>query len=102
MIGATSFGGDLTLPMKALAPGMMVMGASSSWARSRGTSQPGRDLAFAVRGNFPWRRVPATSWPRSSGRLRVFLNLMYGGILNGATEPTPSISPTVAILTKRC
>ena len=26
VIGATSFGGDLTLAMKALAPGMMVMG----------------------------------------------------------------------------
>ena len=25
---------------------------------------------------------------------------MYGGILNGATEPTPSISPAVAILTE--
>ena len=35
VIGATAFGADLTLAMKALAPGIMVMGSSSSWARSR-------------------------------------------------------------------
>ena len=30
----------------------------------------------------------------------LFLNAMYGGILNGATEPTPSVSPLVAVLTE--
>ena len=34
VIGAQVYGGDLTLAMKALAPGMMVMGIISSWARS--------------------------------------------------------------------
>ena len=30
----------------------------------------------------------------------LFLNAMYGGILNGATEPTPDVSPLVAVLTE--
>jgi aquaporin Z len=30
----------------------------------------------------------------------VFLNWMYGGIINGATEPTSDVSPLVAILTE--
>jgi aquaporin Z len=34
VIGATAFGSGLTLQMKALAPGMMVMGSSSLWAPS--------------------------------------------------------------------
>ena len=44
VIGATSFGGDLTLPMKALAPGMMVMGVIFFMGTISGrTSQPRRD-----------------------------------------------------------
>ena len=59
VIGATSFGGDLTLPMKALAPGMMVMGVIFFMGTISGAHlNPAVTLAFAVRGNFPWRRVP--------------------------------------------
>src|SRR6185295_19174392 len=53
VVGATAFGGDLTLAMKALAPGMMVMGIIFG-----AHLNPAVTLAFAVRGNFPWRRVP--------------------------------------------
>lgn len=103
VIGATSFGGDLTLPMKALAPGMMVMGIIYFMGTISGAHlNPAVTLAFAVRGNFPWRRVPGYIVAQVVGSVlaAVFLNAMYGGILNGATEPTPSISPTVAILTE--
>ena len=59
VIGATSFGGDLTLAMKALAPGMMVMGVIFFMGTISGAHlNPAVTLAFAVRGNFPWRRVP--------------------------------------------
>jgi aquaporin Z len=63
---------------------------------------PAVTLAFAVRGNFPWRRVPGYIVAEVVGATlaALFLNAMYGGILNGATEPTPSISPAVAILTE--
>jgi aquaporin Z len=103
VIGATSFGGDLTLPMKALAPGMMVMGIIFFMGTISGAHlNPAVTLAFAVRGNFPWRRVPGYIVAEVVGAIlaALFLNAMYGGILNGATEPTPSISPTVAILTE--
>src|SRR6478735_554952 len=103
VIGATAFGGDLTLAMKALAPGMMVMGIIFFMGTISGAHlNPAVTLAFAVRGNFPWRRVPGYIVAELVGATlaALFLNAMYGGILNGATEPTPSISPTVAILTE--
>ena len=59
VIGATAYGGDLTLAMKALAPGMMVMGIIFFMGTISGAHlNPAVTLAFAVRGNFPWRRVP--------------------------------------------
>ena len=45
--------------MKALAPGMMVMGVIFFMGTISGAHlNPAVTLAFAVRGNFPWRRVP--------------------------------------------
>ena len=69
VIGATAFGGDLTLAMKALAPGMMVMGIIFFMGTISGAHlNPAVTLAFAVRGNFPGAGSPATSWPRWSVR----------------------------------
>src|SRR4051812_1481489 len=59
VVGASAFGGDLTLATKALAPGMMVMGIILFMGTISGAHlNPAVTLAFAVRGNFPWRRVP--------------------------------------------
>ena len=67
VIGATAFGDELTLPMKALAPGMMVMGIIFFMGTISGAHlNPAVTLAFAVRGNFPGAACRATSWPRSS------------------------------------
>ena len=103
VIGATAFGGDLTLAMKALAPGMMVMGIIFFMGTISGAHlNPAVTLAFAVRGNFPWRRVPGYVVAQVVGAVLAawFLQLMYGGILNGATEPTKDVSPWVAMLTE--
>src|SRR3954447_16448791 len=92
VVGATDFGGELTLATKALAPGMMVMGVIFFMGTISGAHlNPAVTLAFAVRGNFPWRRVPGYIVAEVLGAVlaALFLNAMYGGILNGATEPTP-------------
>jgi aquaporin Z len=103
VVSATAFGGDLTLAMKALAPGMMVMGIIFFMGTISGAHlNPAVTLAFAARGNFPWRRVPGYIVAQVIGAIlaALFLNAMYGGILNGATEPTPDVSPLVAVLTE--
>lgn len=103
VVGATAFGGSLTLAMKALAPGMMVMGIIFFMGTISGAHlNPAVTLAFAVRGNFPWRRVPGYIVAQLVGALlaALALQLMYGGIINGATEPTKDVSLWVAMLTE--
>ena len=103
VIGATAFGGSLTLAMKALAPGMMVMGIIFFMGTISGAHlNPAVTLAFAVRGNFPWRRVPGYLVAQVVGAVlaSLFLQWMYGNVINGATEPTPQVSIWVAMLTE--
>jgi aquaporin Z len=103
VIGATAFGGDLTLAMKALAPGMMVMGIIFFMGTISGAHlNPAVTLAFAVRGNFPWRRVPGYIVAQVVGAIAAaaFLQAMYGGIMNGATVPAAGVSDGVAVLTE--
>jgi len=103
VVGATAYGGDLTLAMKALAPGMMVMGIIFFMGTVSGAHlNPAVTLAFAVRGNFPWRRVPGYILVQVIGAALAswFLQLVFGGIINGATEPTPSVNLWVALVTE--
>ena len=70
VVGAQVFGSDLTLAMKALAPGMMVMGIIFFMGTISGAHlNPAVTLAFAVRGNFPWLRVPGYIAAQFIGRL---------------------------------
>ena len=103
VIGALPIGGDLTLAMKALAPGMMVMGIIFFMGTISGAHlNPAVTLAFAVRGNFPWRRVPGYIVAEVIGAIlaSLFLQWAYGGILNGATEPGAGVSDGTAVLTE--
>ena len=103
VVGALPVGGDLTLAMKALAPGMMVMGIIFFMGTISGAHlNPAVTLAFAVRGNFPWIRVPGYIVAQIIGGIlaALFLQAVYGGILNGATEPGAGISDGTAALTE--
>jgi len=103
VIGATAYGSGLTFAMKALAPGMMVMGVIFFMGTISGAHlNPAVTLAFAVRGNFPWRRVPGYIVAELVGAILAawVLQLMYGNVINGATEPTSHVSIWIAMLTE--
>jgi aquaporin Z len=103
VIGAESYGSALTLAMKALAPGMMVMAIIFFMGTISGAHlNPAVTLAFAVRGNFPWIRVPGYIVAQILGALLASLVLqwMFGGIMNGATEPAKGVGLGVAALTE--
>jgi aquaporin Z len=103
VIGATAFGGGLTLAMKALAPGIMVMGIIFFMGTISGAHlNPAVTIAFAIRGNFPWLRVPGYLIAQFAGAILASLVLqwMFSGIINGATEPTPHVGIWVAMLTE--
>ena len=103
VIGAEAYGSSLTLATKALAPGMMVMAIIFFMGTISGAHlNPAVTLAFAVRGNFPWRRVPGYLVAQVLGALLASLVLqwMFGGIMNGATVPAEGVGLGVAVLTE--
>jgi aquaporin Z len=103
VVGSLPFGSSLTLATKALAPGMMVMCIIFFMGTISGAHlNPAVTLAFAVRGNFPWKRVPGYVVAQFVGAVLACLLLqwLFGGIMNGATEPAQGISPWVAMLTE--
>ena len=103
VIGATAYGSGLTLAMKALAPGIMVMGVIFFMGTVSGAHlNPAVTLAFAARRNFPWLRVPGYIFAQFVGAVLASLVLqwLYGGIINGANEPAPQIGFWTAVLTE--
>ncbi|MBK6762479.1 MAG: aquaporin [Micrococcales bacterium] len=95
VVGAQVFGSDLTLAMKALAPGMMVMGIIFFMGTISGAHlNPAVTIAFAVRGNFPWLRVPGYIAAQFVGAVLACLLLQwsFGGIMAGATVPAAGVS----------
>ncbi len=103
VIGATAYGGGLTLAMKALAPGIMVMAIIFFMGTISGAHlNPAVTLAFAVRGNFPWLRVPGYIIAQLAGALLASLVLqwMFGGIIHGATLPAPQVGIWIAMWTE--
>ena len=86
--------------MKALAPGIMVMGIIFFMGTISGAHlNLAVTLAFAVRGNFPGDRVPgyivaqtssARSWRRG------VLQGLNGHVIDGATRPAAQVSTPVA------
>jgi len=99
---AAKSGGAVTLGMAVVAPGLMVMAVIYFMGTVSGAHlNPAVTFAFAVRRNFPWRRVPGYILGQIVGGIAaaIFLRTMFGtaGEL-GATVPGAGVSPVRALL----
>jgi hypothetical protein len=98
----TRSGGAVTLSMAVVAPGLMVMAIIYFMGAVGGAHlNPTVTLAFAVRRNFPWRRVPGYIIAQVIGGVAVacFLWAMFGTVgLLGATIPGSEISDVKALV----
>lgn len=90
VVGAQS-GGAVSLGMKVVAPGLMVMAIIYFMGTVSGAHlNPAVTLAFAARRNFPWSRVPGYLVAQVVGGVAAaaFLRAMFGTLgLVGATTP---------------
>jgi len=87
--------GAVTLGMIVTAPGLMVMAIIYFMGTVSGAHlNPAVTLAFAVRRNFPWRRVPGYVLAQAAGGVAaaLFLRILFGGGGTlGATIPGQGI-----------
>lgn len=93
--------GEVSLGMIVVAPGLMVMAIIYFMGTVSGAHlNPAVTLAFALRRNFPWKRVPGYIFAQIIGGLAatLFLHTLFGdaGEL-GATVPGSGISSGTAL-----
>jgi len=93
--------GHIGVPAAAAAAGLMVMVVIYFEGDVSGAHlNPAVTLAFAVRGNFPWRRTPGYLVAQLAGALAAgaSLALLFGaGARLGGTQPGPGVSPLEAL-----
>jgi aquaporin Z len=102
---AAQSGGAISLSMKVVAPGLMVMAIIYFMGAVGGAHlNPAVTLGFAARRNFPWDRVPDYIGAQVVGGIAAtaFLRSMFGTIGSlGATTPGPGVTDLQAlVLTK--
>jgi aquaporin Z len=95
------FGGDAVPgPARAVAPALMVMAVILFMGGVSGAHlNPAVTVAFALRGNFPWRRVPRYVAAQLVGAVLaplLLIGLIGGHGSAGLTLPGPGISTPVA------
>ena len=94
--------GQISLAAAVVAPGLMVMGIILFMGAVSGAHlNPGVSLAFAVRGDFPWKRVPGYIIVQLVGATLacLFLLAVFGNIQHlGATLPGPGYKDWQAFL----
>jgi aquaporin Z len=94
--------GQVPLDARVVAPGLMVMAVIYFMGTISGAHlNPAVTAAFALRGNFPWRRVPGYLAAQIAGGVLAagFLRLSLGDIGHlGATEPGAGIGATTTFL----
>lgn len=101
VIVAARGAGAVTPGMIAVAPGLMVMVIIYFMGTVSGAHlNPAVTLAFAVRRNFPWRRVPGYLFAQTVGGIAaaLFLRTMFGTIgALGATAPERGVGSGTAL-----
>jgi len=101
VVGAQS-DGAISRAAAVTAPGLMVMAIILFMGAVSGAHlNPAVSIAFAARGDFPWRRVPGYVVVQLLGATLacLFLWAVLGKLgMLGATEPGPGISATQAML----
>lgn len=107
MVGQ-KYAGTVGLAMAVVAPGLMVMGIIMFMGKIGGAHlNPGVSIAFALRGDFPWKRVPGYVVAQLVGSviaalvltLIVGVSATYGGSYPGAETSDWAAFATEAILT---
>jgi aquaporin Z len=98
---AAQSAGAVTLGMTVVAPGLMVMVAIYFMGAISGSHlNPAVTLAFALRRNFPWSRVPGYVLGQTIGGVTatLFLRAMFGtGGALGATVPGTNVGSGTAL-----
>lgn len=98
---AAKSGGAVTLSMIVVAPGLMVMAIIYFMGTVSGAHlNPAVTLAFAVRQNFPWRRVPGYVVAQMVGGVAaaLFLRAMFGTVGTlGVTVPGSGVGSGTAL-----
>jgi aquaporin Z len=95
-------GGQLPLAVRVTAPGLMVLAMILFMGAVSGAHfNPVVSVAFAMRGDFPWRRVPGYVVAQLFGAVlaALFLRAMFGDVGGlGTTEPGPGITATQGLI----
>jgi aquaporin Z len=93
--------GQLSLAAQVAAPGLMVMAIILFMGATSGAHlNPAVSIAFAARGDFPWRRVPGYIFAQIMGAFFacLFLSWLFGNVGSlGATNPGPGITNLQAL-----
>jgi aquaporin Z len=94
--------GEIGLPAAVVAPGLMVLGIILFMGAVSGAHlNPAVSLAFALRGDFPWKRLPGYIIVQLIGATLacLFLLAVFGNIQHlGATLPGPGYANWQALL----
>jgi aquaporin Z len=94
--------GQVSLAAAVVAPGLMVMAIILFMGAVSGAHlNPVASIAFALRGDFPWRRVPGYLAAQVVGATLagLFLLAVFGNVAHlGATFPGPGYRPWQALL----
>jgi aquaporin Z len=102
MVNARFGGAAVPYGARVVAPALMVMAIILSIGAVSGAHlNPGVSIAFAMRGNFPWRRVPAYVAAQFAGA--ILATLLLWGLIGkqgsaGLTLPGHGISTATAML----